>query len=307
MVVSRINLVALGDNSNCRKLLGSKNNVSFTGAPVQAAQAVEKSAAKLTKSARFFTWFNDFYGRKSERNTIIVTAFGTGVVAPIVLAINPISKEDSNTKKYTALRQPLSALFAVVTQVGINAPIPKFMNRLAAAGKFGIDYLPDPKNASSVAGLSEEAKAGLKARLEAALQDDGFRNRIIEYKYKKDLEKIEINATKDISYFERMFNKETRERIKKEIEEKKAKIKKLTYADMDFEKAAKFTAKNLETYKNLVGICASVAVLWPTFALLNYIYPRFVETFFPQLVKEKARKGESPKIADNKANKGGAK
>lgn len=48
-----------------------------------------------------------------------VTAIGTAGVAPIFIINNPLAKEDKATKKYTAARQPISAVITLAGQVPI--------------------------------------------------------------------------------------------------------------------------------------------------------------------------------------------
>ena len=48
-----------------------------------------------------------------------VTAIGTAGVAPIFIINNPLAKEDKATKKYTAARQPISAIITLTGQVPI--------------------------------------------------------------------------------------------------------------------------------------------------------------------------------------------
>lgn len=286
-----------------------KSSVSFSGAPISVAnlkKALEKTKAdkakkEVTEAAKkinFFTKFDDFYCKNKERNIIFVTAFGTGIVAPIILAINPISKEDSNTKKYTALRQPISAGLAVLSQVGINQPIPGFLEKISAKGKLGYDYLPDPEKIKNKK-INVDDVFELYSK---ALQDDKFKSRIIEFTYQSDLNEAKDSVLKEVSYKDQFFNKTIRENIKKEIQANTAKVKRLTLDEIDIKKAIKYTAKNFDTFRNLTQICASVAVLWPTFSILNWIYPRFVEKCFPQLIKDKA-----PDLSAHKTGKAGGR
>lgn len=267
-----------------------RGKINFSGAPTKVVNSVEKSATKLAHDSNFFIKFDEIFNKRSEQNTVIITAIGTGIVAPIVLAVNPISKEDDKTKKYTALRQPLSATLALITQAGINAPIPKGMDKLAAKGVFGYDYLPDPKHEKK--NFTPEQQAKINKYFEEALNDGEFKKRIADFNYELELEKIENNAKKDVGYMDRFFNSETKANIKKEILEKSEKVKKLGIEEIKLEHAIKYTEKNLETFKKLVGLTASVAVLYPAFSALNWVYPRFVEHFFPQLVKDKDKEGK---------------
>lgn len=77
-----------------------------------------------------------------ESTNIIINALGTGLIAPIFIKYNFLSKTDSDTRTYSAWRQPVSALLSVVTQVGVLIPINRYMNKLSNEGKlFGFNML----------------------------------------------------------------------------------------------------------------------------------------------------------------------
>jgi regulator of sigma D len=119
---------------------------SFTGSP---AQAVEKAAEKLDvdgliadliPNKRALQIMKKFETLKGEAGGILITALGTGIVAPIVIGSNPLvkakpgatedeKKEVSNKKWYTAWRQPISAILAVFFQLGAQKPIDKFLDK----------------------------------------------------------------------------------------------------------------------------------------------------------------------------------
>lgn len=63
---------------------------------------------------------------QGENLNNIVTAVGTAGVAPIFIINNPLAKEDKDTKKYTAARQPISAAIAL----GIQLPVMTAYNNL---------------------------------------------------------------------------------------------------------------------------------------------------------------------------------
>ena len=75
---------------------------------------------------------------QGEMGGIIITGIGTGLVAPWPIAFNPLvkakpgateeeKKEVENTKKYTAMRQIVSAILAILIQGGVQKPIDKFL------------------------------------------------------------------------------------------------------------------------------------------------------------------------------------
>ncbi len=102
----------------------------FTGRNINKEimeQLPNKTAIKVMEK---FKWL------KGELGGILITALGTGAVAPIFIAFNPFvkapegateeqKKDVDNTKKYTAMRQPVSAVLAVLIQTSILKPIDK--------------------------------------------------------------------------------------------------------------------------------------------------------------------------------------
>lgn len=78
---------------------------------------------------------------RGELGGILITALGTGLVAPIFIGFNPFvrpkkdatpeeKKEVRNTKIYTAWRQPISAVLAILFQASILKSIDKFLDNL---------------------------------------------------------------------------------------------------------------------------------------------------------------------------------
>lgn len=274
--------------------------INFCGLSSKTLNNAGKAIEKTAKKENWFIRFNKEFDKKSENYTIIVTALGTGIVAPIVLTVNPVSKEDSNTKKYTALRQPISAFLALVTQLAVNTPIPKFLDKKAALGSLGRAYLPDPKakfNGKDV--YNEQQQKDILSQLKSALKDDAFRKDIVDCNYKSDMKKAKNDVIKETSYFDRFFNGKVKAEMKKEIQNRQAKVKKLGMNEIGIDEALKYTKQNLKIFKKLTGIVASVSVLYPTFTVLNWMYPRFVEKFFPNLVKDKPA---YPLLHDNNQN-----
>lgn len=76
-----------------------------------------------------------------ETLSILTTAIGTAFVAPVFIAFNPLSKESKETKMYSAMRQPISAVIAVGAQLGITSQFNKWVANLAKNGK--LDILKD--------------------------------------------------------------------------------------------------------------------------------------------------------------------
>lgn len=84
---------------------------------------------------------------KGEIQTQAVNAVFTCTLAPAFIAFNPISKQDEKTKKYTALRQPISALNTILISVPLTTLINHHTERLASIGHLkSIDLRSNPNS-----------------------------------------------------------------------------------------------------------------------------------------------------------------
>lgn len=72
-----------------------------------------------------------------EFQDICLNALGTGLLAPLFIKYNPLSKSDEDTRTYSAWRQPLSAVLAVATQGLITLPFAKIIKNMTNSGWFG--------------------------------------------------------------------------------------------------------------------------------------------------------------------------
>lgn len=80
-------------------------------------QALKKQIlASMPSTIKGISKFSKYSG---EVPNIIINAIGTGLVAPIFIKYNFLSKTDDDTRTYSALRQPVSAILSVLTQAGI--------------------------------------------------------------------------------------------------------------------------------------------------------------------------------------------
>lgn len=112
---------------------------NFKGASEAADDVVKTLTNEATKEVRKQTgatgWLsfllNDTNGE--VQNQLINAAFTT-TLAPMFIAWNPFSKQDENTKKYTALRQPVSAAIAISGGFAMTVAINNFMDRIGSEG-----------------------------------------------------------------------------------------------------------------------------------------------------------------------------
>ena len=115
-----------GINNN---VYSAKNPTSFRGKgglDVDIKNYLNKNGSKLS---RFLHYVGENQG---EALNIIVTAVGTAIVCPIFIAFNPFSKEDKNTKTYSAWRQPISAIIAVAAQLTITKWFNNWISKAAS-------------------------------------------------------------------------------------------------------------------------------------------------------------------------------
>lgn len=193
---------------------------------------------------------------KTEAASIIITAIGTGLVAPIFIANNPLANStDEETKKYSALRQPVSAVIAVLMQLGITIPFNNFLDRMANEGKLGSKY----------------DKSGLQDK---------------KYLRKKITKE---NPGSSNSTIVELRKKEEARQTKKAMEKlaKKGKTGDLLKMVTD---EAEVIAKNVKGLKNVMSLIIGVATIPISCTLLNWAYPKFVEKFFPHLCKDDEKK-----------------
>ena len=109
---------------------------SFTGKVPQMPTSSLKDAIEyiLPKSAKILKKMGSNSG---EIQNIIINAAGTGLVAPVFIKYNFLSDADEDTRTYSAWRQPLSAILAVVTQAGLTAPFYRIFDNWSNNGSFG--------------------------------------------------------------------------------------------------------------------------------------------------------------------------
>lgn len=221
-----------------------KNNqcVTFSG----KRDDVKKQAWDITQEfLKTQPWYVRLAYKFSDKKyqgdvaNILITGAGTGIIAPVLISKNPMTKnEDKDTKTYAAWRQPVSAVIAVVTQVGINIQVRKIIQKLAAAGKLGEKL--DTRVAKKLMVQVEEIK-------------DKYSN-----------EEVTKAAGKTVS------------EISKQIDSLKGRADEIT--------------SRVSKFRDLISIGIALATLPFACGLLNWVYPKFMNAFFPELSKKKQTK-----------------
>ncbi len=167
--------------------------------------------AKAIEAMKSLEWL------KGEIGGILITALGTGLVAPIFIGFNPFvkapknatpeqKKENENTKLYTAMRQPISAALAIVFQASVQKYIDK-----------GLDQVFNNPN------ISKYARTNLD-------QQELNTKTYIQSKVKKAMKKD--GETKP-SLIKSMFSKEAKEQRKAYVKNYNAKVENIQNEQVD--------------------------------------------------------------------------
>ena len=133
-VVEKVNYQTTGGRGQHQRRQTSQPSFSGTVNP----QELERELKNLMPSS--LKLMNKLAKNMGEVQNIIFNSLGTGLVAPIFIKWNPLSKTDEDTRTYSAWRQPISAVLAVVTQAGITAPFNTLINNMSNSGYLGEKY-----------------------------------------------------------------------------------------------------------------------------------------------------------------------
>ena len=194
--------------------------------------------AHLNKDGNKFSRFLNYVGEnQGEALNIIVTAVGTAIICPLFIAFNPISKEDKKTKEYSAWRQPISAVIALVTQLTIT----KWFNNWIAKKACTVDKngsphflradlraCPPERHLKRIIKLEhpeydkKQLETAVKERqIDAEKTEIDRMRRMMKYKPEgKQIEYKELVCQDYIDKAKENFFKEFKENNQKEIEEK---------------------------------------------------------------------------------------
>ena len=159
-----------------KKVQQKSTPVSFKAGNSQISDMITNSlkAKNVLKIFKKCEWL------KGESGSILLTAIGTGAVAPFFIAYNPFVKakegaseeekrEVQNTKTYTAWRQPLSAVLAIFIQLGLLTPIDKGMDQLVNNKEYAKNFRIDIDHSI----LNTESF--IKTNVEKALKTEGIK------------------------------------------------------------------------------------------------------------------------------------
>lgn len=146
---------------------------NFTGNLISVADEITNAlpAKNILKKMKNLEWM------KGEAGGILITALGTGLVAPIFIGFNPFVKAPKgatkeqkddvrNTKLYTAMRQPISAVLAVLFQLGAQKPIDRVLDKVFNNAEYAknLSINVDQSTLNGKSYLKTQAKQTLKEK-----------------------------------------------------------------------------------------------------------------------------------------------
>lgn len=180
---------SINDKNVSKKRETFTQPISFRGKP-SAFESLSSDVKKLLEGCepkpgrirKFIQgssiWLSE---RKGELQNQLINAFFTAFWAPIFIAFNPFTNEDTKTKKYTAWRQPVSAGVALLCSLPLTKVINNYLDKLASEGRIGMYDLRINPTDSFLTKLRKNTEASRKEnnkknflKKERAVREDLF-------------------------------------------------------------------------------------------------------------------------------------
>ena len=131
-MIDKINAnLTKGSRLRAQQLNKRVANPGFTGV---SASEVKAGINKMQNP--FMKWMSKFENNIGELQDVCINAVGTGLLAPIFIKYNPLSKTDEDTRTYSAWRQPISAVLAICTSGLVTIPFSRLVKRMSNDGTF---------------------------------------------------------------------------------------------------------------------------------------------------------------------------
>lgn len=320
MLVGNVNL-----NGVLPSATGITKAVTKTANPNVEKELAQGIAEMMPKSIGIIGKFSKIVG---EVPNIIINALGTGLVAPIFIKYNFLSKTDDDTRTYSAWRQPISAMLSVVTQVGAVIPFDRLITNMSNKGQFlgknitshkynkeafqDIDYIKKTLKKENPSLTAQELDTLAQEKHTQNIQKiaDGIKaNGSIEYmaggkkvvlspsEVKQLLEQTTadmLSQTKDNAKDQSVIKK-MQEAIKgnksiKDLEEISKAIPESEFVTNVVKKHISNVGANLKGLRQVTGLVVSLATIPISCSILNTVYPKIMDALFPKLSKKKAPK-----------------
>jgi len=227
---------------------------NFQGAAYTHADIRKELLKHLSPQLKLMLKFKEWMG---EAQNIIITAIGTGIIAPIFIKYNALSKADEDTRTYSAWRQPVSAVLAVVTQLGATIPFNNKVKSLANQGKlnnqsYNMTPFMDEKYLKKVikkqhpeytkSQVAEEVAKKQKIQHDELIRDMKTKNTVMYIEDGKPA-KVAMDPTRFknimLATIDELIEEETDEKVKSDDLKRKNRIRRSDYYRTHKEVAAK--------------------------------------------------------------------
>lgn len=134
---------------------------NFKGAPTgDIDKLIEKELFAQSKGLKAMNWIDK---NMSENMKTCINAIGTAGIAPLMIIYNPLSKKDKDGRKYSALRQPVSAFTAITLGAISGGTFEAWVKKAAAMGKLGNSLNTSTEFLAKNPHLANGNKANVKA------------------------------------------------------------------------------------------------------------------------------------------------
>lgn len=290
----------------------------------EASKAVNGELPKGLKKVCKFLSDND-----GEVQNQVINAVFTTTLAPLMIWKNPFSKKSEKDKAYSALRQPISAAIAVSGGLAATLGVNKGLDKLANEGYIkSLDLRMNPNESYLKSQFNSELKKATKegkaAEFLKKFGADSVTGKPSKETLRNCLEKYSETAKASRSKVFETLMTEAPENLKAEAGKLFANGKQIAenIPNLGNQKQlnsflSKFNVKNVKdlagksseevnafvkstikdigkdfsSFKKYALPFINIPVTVLTCTALNWVYPRFVETFFPQLLKSDKAQG----------------
>ena len=92
---------------------------------------------------RLATSLEKFSQKGGEKVSNYVNAAGKALIAPMIIMHNPFTKEDEESRKWAAVKQPVEAVITIAMQLATLGLLYKGIDKLISKGKINFKYVEE--------------------------------------------------------------------------------------------------------------------------------------------------------------------
>ncbi len=125
------------NNSYTNSIVKNKENSSLKRVSCKGKADIIDNLAGESWIAKFSYKFAKAGGEKVAN---MVNAGGKMAIAPLIIALNPFSKEEKETKVYSACKHPIEAVLTIAIQILALNKVGKYIDNLSMQGKLAKNF-----------------------------------------------------------------------------------------------------------------------------------------------------------------------